>query len=137
IWPDAINTGVLTRRVPNLDADILNPKAAVAIEDMVREHIEERGHFMVRTGLPPKRAYLFKTDQPFDKITINFDGTKEKLEFLCNGQQVVVNGIHPDTSKPYAWFGGEPEKVGRDELPAIMQAEAAELMERAAKILVA
>jgi hypothetical protein len=136
-WPGAINTGVLTRSVPTFDADILNPEAARAIEELVREHYEERGHLMVRIGLPPKRAFLFRTDQPFDKITINFDGTKEKLEFLCDGQQVVVNGIHPDTSKPYSWFGGEPEKVGRDELPAITQAAAAELMERAAEILVA
>src|SRR4029077_12199005 len=30
-WPDAINTGILTRAVPTLDADILNGDAAVAI----------------------------------------------------------------------------------------------------------
>ena len=134
-WPDAVNTGVLTHNVPTLDADILNPEAAVAVEDMVREHYEERGHLMVQIGLAPKRAYLFRTDEPFDKITINF-AAEEKLEFLCDGQQVVVDGIHPDTHKPYAWFGGEPGPVTREELPSITRDEAGELMERAAEILV-
>ena len=42
-WPDAINTGVLTRTVPTFDVDILNEDAARAVEDMVREHYEETG----------------------------------------------------------------------------------------------
>ena len=29
IWPDAINTGILTRGVPTLDVDILNEKPLV------------------------------------------------------------------------------------------------------------
>ena len=67
-WPDAINTGILTRAVPTLDADILNEDAAVAIEDMVRERFEEAGHVLVRIGRPPKRAFPFRTDEPFSKI---------------------------------------------------------------------
>ena len=107
---------------------------------MVREHYEEAGRLLMRIGLPPKRAFLFRTDEPFKKITINFtvrDGAKaEKLELLCDGQQVVVDGIHPDTRQPYRWFGGSPDRVPRDELPYICEAEARELMERAAKLLV-
>ena len=134
-WPDAVNTGMLTHDAPTLDADLLKPDAAVAVEDMVREKFEARGHVMTRIGRPPKRAYPFRTDQPFKKITINFEG-EEKLEFLGDGQQVVVNGIHPDTQKPYAWFGGEPGPVAREDLPSITEAEAHELMECAAEMLV-
>src|SRR5262249_36973768 len=36
-WPDAVNTGVLTRNMPALDIDILNEAAAVAAEELVRE----------------------------------------------------------------------------------------------------
>src|SRR5262245_12515311 len=43
-WPDALNTGVLTKTMPTLDADILNEEAARAIEAHVREHGEERGY---------------------------------------------------------------------------------------------
>ena len=71
----------------------------------MREHYEERGYVLMRIGRPPKRAFLFRTDEPFNKIAINFvarnGGAAEKLEFLGDGQQVVVAGIHPDTSKPY------------------------------------
>src|SRR5262245_47193948 len=42
-WPDARNTGILTKFTPTLDADILNEEAARAIEDLVRERFEDRG----------------------------------------------------------------------------------------------
>jgi hypothetical protein len=140
-WPDAINTGVLTRAVPTLDADVLNEAAAVAIEEMVRERFEEAGHVLVRIGRPPKRAFPFRTDEPFAKILINLvprhGGAAEKLEFLGLGQQVVVSGIHPDTHKSYRWHGGSPGPIAREDLPYIREAEARELIERAAALLVA
>lgn len=127
-WPDAINTGILTRSTPALDLDILNEEAARAAEDLVREHCEEHGPILVRIGRPPKRALMFRTDEPFAKITVNFDdGKGEKIEFLCDGQQLVVDGIHPDTKEPYRWFGGEPGQIARGELPHIRGAEAQEL----------
>ncbi len=140
-WPDAINTGILTRAVPTFDADILNEDAAVAIEDMVREQFEESGYVLVRIGRPPKRAFPFRTNEPFSKILINLvppnGGAAEKLEFLGLGQQVVVAGIHPDTHKSYRWHGGEPGPIARKDLPYIRETEARELIERAAAMLVA
>ena len=134
-WPDATNTGVLTRTVPTFDVDILNEDAARAVDDMVREHYEETGRLLMRIGRPPKRAFLFRTDAPFKKIEVLFVGTEEKLEFLGDGQQVVVNGIHPDTHKPYSWFGGEPVEVAWKDLPVITEDEARELIERAVDLL--
>ena len=71
----------------------------------MREHYEESGYVLVRIGRAPKRAFLFRTIEPFSKIVINFvarnGGEPEKLEFLGDGQQVVVAGIHPDTRQPY------------------------------------
>ena len=134
-WPDATNTGVLTRTVPTFDVDILNEDAARAVDDMVREHCEETGRLLMRIGRPPKRAFLFRTDAPFKKIEVLFVGTEEKLEFLGDGQQVVVNGIHPDTHKPYSWFGGEPVEVAWKDLPVITEDEARELIERAVDLL--
>jgi hypothetical protein len=141
-WPDAINTGILTRAVPTLDVDILNEDAARAIEDMVRELYEEAGYVLTRIGRPPKRCFLFRTNanESFKKIIINFvarnGGETEKLEFLAAGQQVVVAGIHPDTQAPYRWFGGEPGPIAREDLPYIHAAEAHDLIERAADLLV-
>jgi hypothetical protein len=130
-WPDARNTGILTRLTPSLDADILNQDAAVAVEDLVRERFEERGYILVRIGLPPKRAILFRTLNPFDKIVVNFvsaPGKPEKIEFLCDGQQLVADGIHPDTGKPYSWFGGTPWQTAHDDLPYISEEEARQLV---------
>src|SRR6266850_5235063 len=71
MWPDACNTGVLTRLTPTLDLDILNEPAVRTIEEHVREHYEEQGPILVRIGKPPKRAILFRTIEPFSKILAN------------------------------------------------------------------
>jgi Bifunctional DNA primase/polymerase, N-terminal len=137
VWPDAINTGALTRNTPSLDLDIMHEPAAVAIEEFIGERFEARGWVLVRIGQPPKRAILFRTDQPFPKITVNLtapNGSAEKLEFLCDGQQVVVDGIHP-TGQAYRWFGGEPWRIRRDELPSINEHEARTLINDATTLL--
>jgi hypothetical protein len=137
-WPDASNTGCLTRLMPALDIDILDEEAARAVEELTRERFEEAGWFLVRTGQPPKRAIIFRTISPFRKITANLtarNGCEEKLELLCDGQQLVVDGIHPDTRQPYRWFGGEPWWIRRDELPYISEAEAQCLINDAAALL--
>jgi AAA domain-containing protein/bifunctional DNA primase/polymerase-like protein len=139
LWPDAENTGILTARTPAFDADILNEEAAVAAEALIKERFEERGYCPVRIGLPPKRALLFRTLVPFDKITVNFEQTRgkpEKIEFLCNGQQLVVAGIHPDTGKPYNWFGGEPWTIKQEDLPYISAEEAQQLVDDVVELLV-
>src|SRR5215510_506966 len=97
-WADAVNTGCLTRLMPTLDLDLMNAAAVRAIEDFVRERFEDRGYILVRIGKPPKRAIPFRTLAPFAKIIINVtapNGAPEKIEFLADGQQVVVDGIHP------------------------------------------
>src|SRR5580704_15310719 len=68
VFPYAKNTGILTRITPTIDIDILNPEAAVAVEELARERFEERGYFLVRTGQSPKRAILLRTLEPFKKI---------------------------------------------------------------------
>jgi len=139
-WPDAVNTGVLTRNVPALDLDILNEEAARACEDLVRERYEDAGYILVRIGLPPKRAIPFRSEEPFDKIVVSLiapNGSEgQKIEFLGNGQQVVVAGIHPETKQPYRWHGGEPSAVKRDDLPYTREAEAQKLVEDLVELLV-
>jgi hypothetical protein len=138
-WPDAVNTGVLTRTMPTLDGDIAYEDGAVAIEGHIRELFEESGPILVRIGRPPKRAVPFRSSEPFDKITVNLiapNGDEEKIEFLGDGQQVVVAGIHPDTGLPYRWFGGEPGPIAREELPYIREAEAQKLVSDIVDLLI-
>ena len=138
-FPRASNTGILTKYTPVLDADILDEAAAIAVEDLVRERFEERGYILPRIGKPPKRAIPFRTLSPFSKITANLiatDGsTGEKIEFLCDGQQFVAAGIHPDTGKPYAWPLGNPTDIAHDDLPDINEAEAKKLVDDVVELL--
>jgi RecA-family ATPase len=138
-WPDAANTGVLTRLTPALDLDLLNEAAAVAGEGHVRERFEERGYVLTRIGRAPKRAILFRTNEHFAKIVVNLvapDGSAEKIEFLADGQQVVVDGIHPDTQRPYSWQGKSPGEIAQESLPYIHEAEARALVAELVDLLV-
>ena len=134
---DHESTGILTARTPAFDIDILDPEAAQAVEDLVHERFDERGTVMVRFGRAPKRAVLFQTEKPFSKIACNFatPHENEKLELLGNGQQLVAFGKHVETGKPYAWFGGEPGAVERDDLPGITEEQAHELLRAAVEVL--
>ena len=138
-WPAAENTGVLTKFTPVFDIDIFSDEeAATAVENLVRGRFEEHGHLLVRAGNWPKRAIPFRTDTPFKKITrllISPNGKEEKLEFLCDGQQAVVHGIHPDTHRPYDWNGAAPGKIARQDLPYIHEAEAQALIDDAVELL--
>jgi hypothetical protein len=47
----------------------------------------------------------------------------KKIEFMCDGQQVVALGIHPGTLKPYNWFGGDPTTISYEDLPNTAEAQ--------------
>jgi hypothetical protein len=134
--PRCQNTGILTRLTPGFDIDILNEDAAQAVEDLTVRWFAKRGIILVRVGMWPKRLILFWTDVPFKKIAVTFvEGGK--LEVLCDGQQVLASGIHPDTGRPYRWDNDlSPLTVERSELPYINEAEARELVQAAVKLLV-
>src|SRR5262249_47603261 len=123
--------GILTKRSPTLDIDILNEAAVVAIEDLVRERFKGRGLILPRIGRPPKRAIVFRTAVPFAKITANLiaanGGTGEKIEFMCNGQQVVAAGI--------TWPLGSLIDTACANLPDISGAEAKQLVDDIVELL--
>jgi hypothetical protein len=139
-WPAARNIGCLCRYMPTIDVDIFDADAATAVEDIISAEFCERGAILVRIGKAPKRAIIFKVDQqPYRKITVPLvspHGAKgEKVELLCDGQQVVVDGIHPDTGAAYRWFGGTPLDVPRAELPYLDEAAAHKLVDAVVKVL--
>jgi hypothetical protein len=139
-WPDASNTGLLTRLMPVLDADICSEEAARGVEDRVRERFEEHGHILVRIGKSPKRAIPFRTIEPFEKIIVNLtapSGNNEKIEFLADGQQIAAFGIHPETNQPFRWFGGAPGEIKLEDLPYIRAEEAQALVDDLVQLLVA
>jgi hypothetical protein len=138
-YAEAMNTGILTSTNPTIDVDITNPNAADAVEALAREHFEERGRIMVRFGQAPKRAILLRTDEPFKKIKRWFtapDNGPQQIEIMCDGQQVVVFGIHPTTQRPYSWHGGEPGEIKSADLPYVREADVRIFIDAAAELLI-
>ena len=139
-FPEALSTGVLTKFLPTIDVDVLDPAAAEAAEEIIREEHEESGDIIVRFGQAPKRCVFFRTSAPFPKITRNLvapNGKPERIEILCDGQQVVVDGIHPGTRKPYACHKVPLGEIPHDDLLYIDEERAKELIDKIAERLIA
>jgi putative DNA primase/helicase len=138
IYPDHANTGLLTRAMPTLDIDILDEAAAAAVEEMVFNWFGAATHLPVRIGKAPKRAIIFQTDEPFQKIKVSLrgpNGDTQGIEFLCDGQQMVCSGIHPDTKQPYTWRNGHPPDVKRSDLIYITEDTARDIVDNAVNLL--
>jgi hypothetical protein len=138
-WPDARNTGALTALMPTLDLDVLDADAIDAVVLHVRDKFEERGYVPARTGQAPKTALVFRTIEPFSKITANLiapnGDTTQKVELLALDQQVVVDGMHP-CGRRYTWQGGTPLEIAREELAYISAEEAQQLVDEVVELLV-
>jgi AAA domain/Bifunctional DNA primase/polymerase, N-terminal len=130
---DCPNTGMLAGYAPAFDLDIMQPEAVERCEEIVRNWHEDRGEILVRIGLPPKRLIPFRTDHPFRKMVAHFkapNGSDHKIEVLGDGQQFIVDGIHPDTHRPYRWHGDRaPWNIKREDLPLITEEDARELLD--------
>lgn len=103
--PQNRNTGILTGEVVAIDVDILRPDLADAVIAMVREMPGGRLAPM-RVGKAPKALFLFRTDAPREKTASSWftiDEVKQRIEVMGVGQQVIVDGIHPETGAPYVW----------------------------------
>jgi hypothetical protein len=100
--------GLLARKFPGVDIDVLDQDCADAIE---RCALEVLGTAPVRYGTKPKRLLIYRTDEPFAKVKLflrgpmgdrGADGKKFAVEFLGDGQQYVIYGEHPDGFE-YSW----------------------------------
>jgi hypothetical protein len=137
-WPDAVNTGCLCRLMPTLDVDILDEAATKAIKQFVRDRYEDAGYVLIRIGKPPKFAIPFRTEEPFKKFAVSLvapNGAQVKIEFLCDGEQLVVAGRHPETKRDYSWSNGGLEHVKHADLPYIRETEARALVEAIVEML--
>src|SRR2546421_1682074 len=125
--------------MPTIDLDICNEEAVVAVEEFISARYEERGPILVRIGRPPKRAIPFRVNTPFKKITTPLIAppngiTDQKIELLCDGQQVIFDGRHP-SGVDYRWHGGVPWDVPHADLPYLHEHEARQLVEDVVSIL--
>lgn len=96
--------GILTKYTPGVDIDVRDEKVALEMETWCREHL---GDAPLRIGEAPKRLLLYRTDEPFRKLTSNKYKDEwndiHRIEILGDGQQFVAYHLHPETKKPYYW----------------------------------
>ena len=92
-----------------------------------------------RTGRAPKVLIPCQCRIPFDKATTGVfekDGITHKVEVLCDGQQFIADGIHPDTGQPYVWKDDlDLSAVARTDLPMLDEKLAHEIIACAARIM--
>jgi hypothetical protein len=118
------NTGVLCKRTTGLDIDVEDAEAVQLILELVRKSF--RGLILERTGRAPKCAVPLYVSTPFKKMVRKLsapDGKIHKIEVLCDGQQFVVDGIHPDTGAPYTWRDLSLLDVSLMELPHVTESD--------------
>ncbi len=102
------NFGLRTRTRPTLDADLEDARLAKIVGDVTDQTI---GRAPRRTGRAPRFAVVCKlVGEPIPKhiLTIRERDGRDlgKVEILGDGQQVVIQGTHPDTGAPYSWANG-------------------------------
>src|SRR5262249_12753088 len=115
--------------------------ACRAVFDRITERFDDRGLVLCRVGNAPKFAVPFRTNMPFGKFTAKLiapSGKTVQFEFLCDGQQFIVAGRHPDTGADYRWWskGQDLTTVPRDALPHINEAGARALVDELAELLI-
>ncbi len=129
------NIGILTKFTPTLDVDITEPADAEAVRALLPRGAPVR---YGRKGFAMP-FQLGAGTAPFRKITVDLrapGGAHDRIEFLADGQQVIVEGIHPDTGQPYRWNGaGDLGTVPLANLPVTNIQQARGLVQRIVDML--
>ena len=131
------SVGLLARRFPGVDVDVLDEECAAAIEALARRCL---GDAPVRVGTWPKRLLMYGTDTPLRKVKVYLegpngptgpDGKDYAVEILGDGQQYLIYGRHPD-GHDYEWRGGPGPGNELDvwDLPAIDAQRVTEFVEQ-------
>jgi hypothetical protein len=134
------NVGMLTRRNPVVDIDVRHVELAEALALMTRN---VAGDAPERIGASPKRALIYRAVVPFRKVTTpdfalpgDLPGEKaHKVEVLGDGQQAVVLGIHPETSREYFYVHDHILDLEWYDLPILTEEHAREIVRRATKMI--
>jgi len=99
---DGANVGLAGAAFPALDIDVLDESLVDEIRQLALQHL---GPAPVRVGRKPKALLIYRTEKPIDTQRIRFvdldTGELHLIEFLGEGAQYVVAGLHATTHKPY------------------------------------
>jgi len=125
-WPGC-GIGILAGEVVAIDIDILEQDVAVQVGQVFSNILGQTD--MIRIGKAPKALYLYRTNEPFSKISMH------PIEVLGAGQQFVAYAIHPETCEPYRWPVSPPHETPVSSLPLVTREQVLHACEEAYKIL--
>jgi hypothetical protein len=130
--PNAVSTGVRTGTVVALDIDLVDPEHSAQIEALA---VEVLGPTAWRRVGKKGCVLAYQTATPLKKVTVTADGG-QRVEILGPGQQVVVDGTHPETGQPYRWTGDKnPLEHSAADLPVVTPEKLFAYAERAAELM--
>lgn len=98
---EGANIGMLAGRFPCLDIDCDSAPVANLIQ---QEALKFLGPAPVRTSRPPRKMLVYRTDEPFGRMSakITVGSNEHVVEVLGAGRQYVIYGAHP-SGTTYGW----------------------------------
>ena len=132
VTEDAANTRLICSGFRIVDVDIDDLDIASKIEGLVSDHLPV-GALVRRRAGSPKFALVFRAEgKPKKKSVCAGTG---KIEILGDGQQLVVDGVHP-SGTPLSWSGGRsPAAIDVSAVPVVSEDQIDELLNECAVML--
>lgn len=117
---DKNNIGLAARDFPAIDIDCLTKETSMYL---ARHALARFGNAPVRIGRWPKMLLVFQTASAFGRMRLWFKRPGEErehlIEVLGDGQQYVIEGMHPSAGKPYHFMAGRELPSMPDLLPVL------------------
>lgn len=136
-YTHASNTGLVCGRLVAIDIDVDDENAAERILEAVFDSVGL--DTPVRIGRAPRALILCRTKTPMkkrgSKEFILPSGLVAKVEILGEGQQCVVDGIHPKTGSPYRWRDRSPMTMAFGDLPEVDEDQLSAIIARSEDVL--
>lgn len=132
VTQETANTGMNCRGFRVIDVDVDDPPIVDQIIENVIAHLAANPLIRRRPG-SSRLALVYRSDGQPGKLSVA--GAKGKVEILGNGQQLVIDGIHP-SGTPLEWMRDRsPATVPAHELPIASETAIRTFLEACARVL--
>ncbi len=126
-----LNTGLLCSGLRVIDVDVEDEKQAHEIEETAQRIIGSIGPKRYRDN-SNKFAIVYRAKSGKPKKRLNGN---RKVEVLGEGQQLIVDGLHP-SNFPYVWLNDRSlENTSRDDVPVVTEEQISKFLEACDLIL--
>lgn len=109
------NIGLRADYFPAIDIDCHDKTLSRYVAERAQELLGKSP--CPRIGAQPKQLLQYQTQEPFRRRRL-WVGNTNLIEMLGAGQQYLVDGVHPETGKPYDWPNNIPQSNDLAEITA-------------------